>query len=92
MKVRRVQLRENRGIGFEEIRSMAKKEAAKFLKEPMLMSWINRFTGQHYPDVDCCQEEGKESWEIYAERRGGNVRIEVDDSYIFIFREGGLTN
>ena len=75
-------------IEFEEALSLAKHEAMKNLNDPMVLSWLNCETGQHSPDVDCCQEEGKESWEIYAERRGGNVRIEVGDQYVFIFRDG----
>jgi hypothetical protein len=54
----------------------------------MILSWLNRKTGQHSPDVACCQEDGKESWEIYAESRGGKLRTEVDDQFVFIFREG----
>jgi len=72
----------------KELRSLANKEAIKYIQDPMILSWLNRKTGQHSPDVDCCQEDGKESWEIYAESRGGKLRAEVDDQFVFIFREG----
>ena len=75
-------------IGFDEAIGFAREEALKHLSDPMLLSWLDRKTGKHSPDVDCCREEGKESWEIYAESRGGKLRIEVGDDYVFIFREG----
>jgi hypothetical protein len=76
------------GLKLEEALSLAAREAAKHTADPMLLGWLDRTTGRHSPDVDCCQAEGKETWEIYAESRGGNVRIEFGDTYVFIFREG----
>jgi len=81
-------LESNKDLSFDEARNMATDEASKYLDAPMALSWLNRKTGRHSPDVDCCQEEHKESWEIYAESRGGTTRIEIDDQYVFIFREG----
>jgi hypothetical protein len=83
-----VKLKSDKALAFHEARSLANKEAIKYIKDPMILSWLSRKTGQHSPDVDCCQEDGKESWEIYAESRGGKLRIEVDDQFVFIFREG----
>ena len=83
-----VKLKSNKELAFNEARSLVNQEAAKFIQDPMILSWLNRKTGQHSPDVDCCQEDGKESWEIYAESRGGTLRIEVDDQFVFILREG----
>jgi len=34
--------------------------------------------------------DGKESWEIYAESRGGAVRIEIANQYTFIFRDAAF--
>ena len=82
------ELKPNYEVDFNKAHSLAKEEAKHYLSDPMTLSWLNRTTGQHSPDVDCCQEDGKESWEIYAESRGGAVRIEIDNQYIFIFREG----
>jgi len=75
-------------LEFDTARHLAADEAAKYLKEPMMLSWLNHRTGQHSPNVECCQEDGKESWEIYAESRGGAVRIEITGQYTFIFRDG----
>lgn len=78
------------GLDFNTAYSLAREEAAKHLSDPMALGWLDCKTGRHSPDVDCCREEGKESWEIYAESRGGNLRIETGDEYVFIFREGLL--
>ena len=86
MRILRMKL--DRELGFEEARSLANREAGKYIDDPLILSWLNRRTGQHSPAADCCQEEGKETWEIYAESRGGTLRAEVDDQYVFIFREG----
>jgi hypothetical protein len=86
-----LRLRPGEDIQFHEAQNIAHAEAAKYLTDPMMLSWLNRKTGRHSPDVDCCQEEGKEAWEIYAEPRGGTLRVEVASQYVFIFR-GGLGN
>jgi hypothetical protein len=83
-------LRAPSGMGFAAAQALAKGEAGRFFNEPMTLSWLNRRTGQHSPDVDCCGQEGKEAWEVYAESRGGTLRVEVGDEYVFIFREGSL--
>ena len=83
-----MQLEVNGGLRFEEAQVLAVEAASKQVKSPMVLSWLNRQTGQHSPPVDCCQEEGKETWEIYAESRGGSVRVEIGDLYVFILREG----
>lgn len=83
-----VKLKADRDLGFDDAQALAIREAAKYLKDPMILAWLNRTTGRHNPDVECCQEEGKETWEIYAESRGGTLRIEVNDNYVFILREG----
>ncbi len=85
-----LKLKHGSGLDFDEAYSLARGEAVKHLSDPMIMGWLDRKTGRHSPDVDCCREEGKESWEIYAESRGGNLRIEVGDEYVFIFRQGLL--
>ena len=83
-----IKLTTEKELEFEQAQALAIAEAYKQLKDPMLLAWLNRKTGRHSPDVECCQEEGKETWEIYAESRGGMLRIEVDDTYVFILREG----
>ena len=87
-----LQLRLSNGVEFDTAQVSASKAAAKYVTVPMLLSWLNRKTGQHSPNVDCCREEGKASWEIYAESRGGALRVQVDDDYVFIFGEGLVTS
>ena len=77
-------------VTFDEAQSLAREEAARHFSEPMELAWLNRETGRHCPDVDCCQAERKESWEIYAENRGGSLRVEIGERFIFIFREGAV--
>lgn len=77
-------------INFDTARTLAKAEASKFLVAPMTLSWFARRTGQHSPQVDCCSQGDKEAWEIYAESRGGTIRVEIGDDYVFIFREGSV--
>lgn len=83
-----VKLAPKKDLGFDEAQALAAREAGRRIEDPMLLGWLDRTTGRHNPDVDCCQAEGKETWEIYAESRGGSLRIEVGDAYVFIFREG----
>ena len=86
--VQTIRLEVNQEVEFDEARAVAAGEAATRIADPMLLAWLNRITGRHSPDLDCCQAEGKETWEIYAESRGGSLRIESGDRYVFVFREG----
>ncbi len=86
MRTLRLEVKDN--LVFDEARELAVDEAARYLEDPMVLGWLNRATGIHSPDLDCCQAEGKETWEIYAESRGGTVRVEAGDQYVFILREG----
>ena len=90
MKV--LKMESDTSLAFEQARKLAVTEASKYLHEPMNLSWLDRVADRHYPNVECCQEDGRESWEIYAESRGAEVRVEVGDSYVFIFREGAINN
>lgn len=87
-----VRLEPAASLVFEEAQEIARAEARNHMKDPMTLSWLDRKAERHFPDVDCCQEEGKESWEIYAESRGGTVKVEVGEWYVFIFREGFVAN
>ena len=86
--MRTIKLEVDENVGFDEAQELAVTEVSRYLKDPMVLGWLDLTTGRHSPDVDCCQAEGKETWEIYAESRGGSVRVEAGGQYIFIFREG----
>ena len=45
MRILRMKL--DRELGFEEARSLANREAGKYIDDPLILSWLNRKTGQH---------------------------------------------
>ena len=77
-------------IEFDAALTVARTEASQFFIVPMVLSWLNRHTAQHSPNVSCCGQGEKEAWEIYAESRGATLRVEVGDEYVFIFRQGSV--
>jgi hypothetical protein len=88
--VRTISVNPGRTLEFDGAREAAREQAQRFLADPMIMSWQDLRTGRHSPNVSCCGNDDKEAWEIYAESRGGTLRVEVGDDYVFIFREGSL--
>lgn len=70
-----------------EAQRMASAEASNHLTDPMLLAWADRVAGVHSPNVECCGDGTKGAWEIYAESRGGSLRIEIGPRYVFIFRD-----
>ena len=83
-----LQLKANPDLTFDQAQARAVEEADQYLTDPMVLAWLNRQTGHHCPDVDCCQSEDKESWEIYAESRGATLRVELGDRFVFMLRAG----
>ena len=56
----------------------------------MLLAWFDRARGVFSPNITCCRED-KPSWLTYAESRGGDIVICINDlDYVFVFR--GLTD
>ena len=54
--------------------------------EPMLLAWFDRARGLFSPNITCCRED-KPSWLTYAESRGGDIVIMLNDlDYVFVFR------
>lgn len=73
------------GLDFAEIKDRAKQKAKETCADPMLLSWYNGKTGQAYPNVECGVRE-KPAWIIFAESRGGDLTIDVNDGqYVFIY-------
>lgn len=55
----------------------------------MLLAWYDRKRGRFSPNVVCCSER-KPGWVVYAESRGGNITIDInDESYVFIYTTYG---
>jgi hypothetical protein len=66
---------------------IADQKASELASEPMLLAWYEAKSGRFSPGVECCSET-KPGWLVYAESRGGNIAIDINDQeYVFIYRE-----
>jgi len=70
--------------------NMAKKVADQKIKEhnpdAILLAWYNGKTGDSIPKVECCRED-KPAWIVYAESRGGDISVIInDEEYVFIYQ------
>ena len=78
---------DNSGLDFNTARLLSDKKAGELIKNPMLMSWYDRSAGRFSPDVTCCSED-KPGWVVYAESRGGNLSVTVNnEQYVFIYAD-----
>ncbi|MFO7708033.1 MAG: AF1514 family protein [Desulfobacterales bacterium] len=73
------------GLDFETATDLAKCKAREICAEAMLLSWSNAETGEYFPTVECgCS--GRPAWVVYAEARGADLTIDVNDGrFIFMF-------
>jgi hypothetical protein len=72
-------------LGFEDARDLARAEARKRSDDPMLLSWYVGRTGESYPRIECGTGD-RPAWIVYAESRGGDLPVVVDDgAYVFYF-------
>ena len=52
----------------------------------MLLAWYDRGAGAFSPQVTCCGD-AKPAWLIYAESRGGDLVIDInEEAYVFVYR------
>lgn len=76
---------DNPALDFESAKDSAKQKAKSTCADPMLLSWYNGKTGESYPNIECGPGE-KPAWIQYAESRGGDLTIDINDGqYVFIF-------
>ena len=76
---------ESPALDFESAKDSAKRKAKDTCADPMLLSWYNGKTGESYPNIECGPGE-KPAWIQYAESRGGDLTIDINDGqYVFIF-------
>jgi|Deesub1362A_J573_1020465.scaffolds.fasta_scaffold01239_11 hypothetical protein len=68
-------------IDFDRAMKLAKSLAANF-GDSMMLSWCNYRKNEWYPVAECC---GSDSWQIYAENRGANLKIKVNEEFVFMF-------
>ncbi|MBU4388632.1 MAG: AF1514 family protein, partial [Proteobacteria bacterium] len=72
-------------LDFSKARDLAKGKAGERCNDPMLLSWHNGKTGEFYPRFECGSGD-KPPWIVFAEARGGNLTIDINDGeYIFIY-------
>lgn len=71
-------------------KKIADQKAAELADDPMLISWYEAQSGRFSPDVECCDEK-KPVWVVYAESRGGNLSIDINNqAYVFIYTDVNL--
>lgn len=72
-------------LSFEAIMAAAKKRAKDTGADPMLLSWHSGKTGRYWPKTEC-GAGGKDPWIVYAESRGCNLTVDVNNGdYVFYY-------
>lgn len=73
-------------LDYDQAREIADRKASEAVPDPMLMAWYEKRTGRFSPQVECCSEE-KPGWLVYAESRGGDIIVDINDQeYVFVYR------
>ncbi len=71
-------------LTFQQAKDAAKKLALTKCSNCMILSWKNGKTGEFYPKREC-GTQNKPAWIYYAETRGANLTIDINDGeYIFM--------
>ncbi len=72
-------------LDFARARVLADRRAQELRADPMLLAWCDRAAGAFSPQVTCCSDL-KPAWLIYAETRGGDLIIDInDEAYVFVY-------
>jgi hypothetical protein len=81
-----VEVRAAGPLDWQRARDLAQLKAGEAGGAPMLLAWFDRARARFSPNITCCRED-KPSWLTYAESRGGDIVIIINDlDYIFVFR------
>ncbi len=73
-------------LDFARARAIAEARAREVAAEPMLLAWYDRGADAFSPRVTCCGD-AKPAWLIYAESRGGDLVIDINnEAYVFVYR------
>ncbi len=76
---------DNPELDFVEAKDIAKQKAQETCDDPMLLSWYQGKTGESYPNLECGPGD-KPAWIVFAESRGGDLTIDINDGqYVFIY-------
>ena len=71
-------------LNFQQAEDLAKKIAKKKCKNCMILSWKNGKTGEFYPTRECSTQK-KPAWIYYAQVRGANLTININNGeYVFM--------
>lgn len=83
---RRVPMRiDEKDLDMPKAKDIAKEKAREFCNDPMLLAWYQGKTRAGFPSFECGKGD-KPPWITYAESRGGDLTININDGeYIFIF-------
>lgn len=72
-------------LDFSQAQTLARRRAGEVCAEPLLLAWCDRTRGAFSPNITCCRED-QPSWLTYAESRGGDIVININDlDYVFVF-------
>jgi len=73
-------------LDFYRARALAEEQVRKLTIDPMLLAWFDKKEARFSPDVTCCGTE-KPTWLVYAESRGGDISVDInDEEYVFVYR------
>ena len=72
-------------LNFEKAYHLSRVRAREINKDAMMLAWFNRRSGEGFPDYDCGAAD-KAPWRVFADARGGNLTIDVNDGeFIFVY-------
>jgi hypothetical protein len=81
-----IEMRVEGHLDFPQAKELASRRAREVADEPMLLAWFDRARGAFSPRITCCRED-RPSWLTYAESRGGDLVISLNEGdFVFIFR------
>jgi len=84
-----IKMQTDTSLDFEDAKDLAKQKIKEISKDSMLLSWCNGKTGEHDPTIKCGSSD-KPAWIIWAESRGGDYTIDINDGdWLFVFLSMG---
>jgi hypothetical protein len=76
---------DEKDLDLPRAKEIAKEKAREFCDDPMLLSWYQGKTREGFPNFECGKGD-KPAWIVYAESRGGDLTININDGeFIFFF-------
>lgn len=73
-------------LDFKTAKQIATQKAKRLCSDPMLLAWYDGKTGDYVPKTECGVGD-RPAWIVYAESRGGDITIDInDEEYVFIYK------